>query len=573
MFLDKLTIKMRIIASFSIFLMLFMIFGMWNVEAFKSIAQENKEMEEKHIPFLLTSTETSKQMYKLHTTLQEIARPSMGITTLNLEEEVRQASSKIEENLALLESFTEEMHTDEMRTLYTNYVTNWKHYEEVSEKVVGEAKEKNWDVAQDEQFKSVAFFDQASLHMETIQTTIQNEMKEQANDTVNKSELAMISSVLFGVVAIALAIGLSFITQRYIRQPIMVISSYVEHIANGDLSKGTLEIKGKDELGHLAKGVTIMKDAIHSIFSNIKTHHSHTTVTADQLYEQMQHALDGMEKVAASMDEMAIKSQEQVSEISNSATLLHNVKDVVEGVSHVATEMQQLSDEVKGATASGLRDMDVMQENTDKMEQSMGQSVEAMSTLDEQMNQIDKIIQTIESMASQTNLLALNAQVEAARAGEYGKGFGVVADEVRQLADQSKIATKEINGMIQSIKQQKDHVSANMEKTKQHTIENRTNMERTYKQFKAIDQMATNVSTQNITIAMQMKEVSEKVKEVMEFSRKVKGTADHHASHAQTIAAITQEMQAIVGEVHAGVKDVTDSSQQLQQQMDRYQLT
>ncbi|WP_163538804.1 methyl-accepting chemotaxis protein [Gracilibacillus sp. YIM 98692] len=570
--IDKLTLKARLLISFFLFLLLFFVSMIWNYYNASVIADTNRTVDEEYIPIMFKMTQSYQHLYQMNNKIQEISRTTMSVSVQNMADEIETSESTISQDLEAIENYVQSNQQSDMMGTYQAFIEAWENYQAIAGNVVGAAQGKQLDVAQDELYKSIAFFDRASGEMETLQEQLQQSITNYTKASVFRSEQSMQSNIIMGVIAVIAAILLSLVTQKYIRKPIVVMSSHVSEIADGHLAIEPLSVQTKDELGRLTESVNHMKDSIRSIFLEV-TQHSHTTTkTAEQLTNQMNETLKGVDEVAQSISDIAAQSQTQLTDLEISTQHLREVDLVVKDVFQHTKELQSTGEDANHRATQGMHDMKEMQEQTNEMEKSMYHSVTQINKLDQQMEQIDQVVQSIQQIASQTNLLALNAQVEAARAGESGKGFAVVADEVRQLADQSKQATEEVNDMIEQIKGQKNMAVDQMNATKDQAIEAKQYIDCSSQHFHYMDQATTNIAEHHQSMVKLIQTVHRRIQEVSEYSKQIQQSASHHVTNAESVAAVSQQMNAAVEEVNQGLEVVTSSSKQLNHQISQYKI-
>ena len=312
----------------------------------------------------------------------------------------------------------------------------------------------------------------------------------------------------------------------------------------GEVSRGNLSVKvegkGRDEIGQLAASVNKMLGDMNTTLAKVITTSINVASSANQLFATSERVAVGAEEVASQAGSVATASEEMA---TTSTEIAHNC-------SMAAESSQRATDSAINGTSIVRETVSVMNMIADKVMNS----AKTVESLGGRSDQIGEIIGTIEDIADQTNLLALNAAIEAARAGEQGRGFAVVADEVRALAERTTRATKEISQMIKVIQSEtKGAVSAMEEGVKE--VQNGTAkaarsgnaLQDILDQINAVtlqvNQMATAAEQQTATTS----EISSNIQQITEVIQGTAKGADESAHAANQLAKMAEELQDLVG--------------------------
>ncbi|MDP5190464.1 methyl-accepting chemotaxis protein [Rheinheimera baltica] len=251
--------------------------------------------------------------------------------------------------------------------------------------------------------------------------------------TYSSAKLAVIVLI---VIAVVIALLIATVIARSISQPLSQAVMSAQYIADGDLTQ-PLTTEGNDELTQLSTALVQMQKKLRDAISHISSSSSQLASAAEQLN--------------VVTDESAKALQLQNDEVQQAATAITEMSSAVDEVAGTALKTSEASSQSASLAKDGTQKVSQTSKVIEKMNADVRQSTGVINTLADKVSSINQVLEVIRSVAEQTNLLALNAAIEAARAGEAGRGFAVVADEVRSLAHRTQTSTGEIEQMIQQV--------------------------------------------------------------------------------------------------------------------------
>ncbi|KAB0666291.1 methyl-accepting chemotaxis protein [Oryzomonas japonica] len=362
---------------------------------------------------------------------------------------------------------------------------------------------------------------------------------QEGYDSAKETSITLfLTSVLFFFVLL----GTIFLFLRAaIIKHILAFSKKVDELSSGagDLTT-VIQVSSDDEIGHLAVGINKLISKIHDIMSQIAQNAVALSSSADQLLSTSQKMTAGIDDAVSQTDTVATASEEMAATSSNIAT----------NCTAAAEESDKANDSATAGAEVVSRTIDVMARIADKVRES----ATTIESLGSRSDQIGEIVGTIEDIADQTNLLALNAAIEAARAGEQGRGFAVVADEVRALAERTTKATHEIGKMIKAIQNETKSAVATMEEgvkeVEAGTEEAASSGEAIFEIIEQIRAVVTQVNQIATAAEQQTATTSEISCNIQRVTTVVQGAADgaqETATAANQLADLAHDLKRLVG--------------------------
>ncbi|XXM74270.1 methyl-accepting chemotaxis protein [Lysinibacillus sphaericus] len=390
------------------------------------------------------------------------------------------------------------------------------------------------------------------------------------NQQVTISKIATISLSVF---AVLLAVFFGFVLSKNIKTNVNKISRSILEIANagGDLTK-RIKVKSKDELAGLASDTNQLIEGISVLVRQVSEMAENVSASSQQLLASAEETSRTITSIAETSSEIAAGTDQTTLKMSNSFEKMNSLEEAARFLFDQAELVKQTANDMRSVAEKGGNSVQASSTKMQNIEETMANTSQTVEALGKRSSQITTIIGTITEIAEQTNLLALNAAIEAARAGEHGRGFAVVADEVRKLAEQSQKAAKGVTEIVHSIQEEVDEIiKQNSEGVKEVIagveITNETNaslediLNQTNKTTVVVNEMVDHIqATLNLS------------QEVANSFAQVNEIAAATASNTESTAAASEQGSAAMQEVTASASELSQQADQLKELVSSFKI-
>lgn len=379
--------------------------------------------------------------------------------------------------------------------------------------------------------------------------------------------------ILTLIVAIALSVSCALVSLP-IKKFVGKYNEEIMRIKEGDFS-ALFELdkyssnKVFSKITSAIRGVLYeFKELIESSFVMIKLIFTST----EQVDEVTNQSVSAMEEISKTLQDIAVGATEQAAQGQNCEALMETLSHEIEIAYSNCNSMMNETQKINRLSDEGSRSLNTLHKRTKETEESTQEIIKAVNTLMDKIKDIAIFVDSIENIASQTNLLALNAAIEAARAGDAGRGFGVVAEEIRKLADESRSATDEIKNLVQGIHEQSEGAIDVMETMNKATNEEAEAVDETAKAFKDINAgihfIVEKIDHTNESIS----KVNCDKEGVISAIRHISGVAQSTAAYTEEVASTAEDQVSTMERLKDSTQELKDQVSQLGHKVSKYKI-
>ncbi|MCB2290157.1 methyl-accepting chemotaxis protein [Clostridium sp. CS001] len=362
-------------------------------------------------------------------------------------------------------------------------------------------------------------------------------------------------SIIVGIFILIIAIIIGTILGRRIAKPIESIKNTVEKIGNGDLTV-EYSVTSKDEIGRLATVSNETTKKLRELVRKIKSMSGSLHNLSQEVSNGGDRVSESSEEIAASVSSVSQEGIKQTEALDYAVKLLEDFSSDLNNVNIKLVKLAEGGEYIKKDINKGSERIKSLSNTIEGMQNSFDIVRNKVGNLDETISKINSIVYVINSVASQTNLLALNASIEAARAGEAGRGFSVVADEIRKLAEEVLTSSKNITELVNRVMQETQDVSGTTEIAAKSVEEIKEDVEVVITSFKDVIDKVNN-------IPKEINVVHEVLQGTMEGRDKILLTVESIAVNSQEISSTSEEATAATEEQAAITNEMAVTARKL----------
>ena len=372
-------------------------------------------------------------------------------------------------------------------------------------------------------------------------------------------------------ISILLATVTAFYIARGIAGPLQKVVESVDMIADGDLSH-TLAVEGVLEVNQLVMGVNHMTDSLRKIIIHTASVAESVAASAEELTAAATEVGRASEAVAHTIQDVAHSATVQTKLSNESTSIILDMNKCIIDTVKAAGDVADVSAESEQSAENGITQVDHAVNLMNRIQDDVSDTGKMIDILGQKSRQIGQIVEVITNIAGQTNLLALNAAIEAARAGEQGRGFAVVADEVRKLAEQSQTAAQEIAEIIGAIQRETVQTVQAMDKSSKEVMEGVRVVTDSKVAFEGIYSDVQKMRGKVEAIVVLVDKQQSGSVQVEQAINSIADSARMNSNSSQEVAAASEEQNASVQEIVTAVSSLAAMASQLQEVVSKFRV-
>ncbi|MDK1288313.1 methyl-accepting chemotaxis protein [Pseudoalteromonas umbrosa] len=493
-----------------------------NFAAFKSTQQELLLLEQKIYKTVQLSTINSVLIKRA----DELFSQSVSFADKDVLAQASQTVAELTDNIAQLADLD-----DNNRAMLNEQLVVIDQYRKLSEKLADGMITNTIDFSQLPTLakQKANLFEQTDADLTNYRELVGQYFKETIEKANQSGNDGLWMSVQAGLVLSILLLVVALSVARNISSTANALRASLRELADG---KGNLNqrltVIGKDELGRTAFNFNKFMDTL--------------TESIKGVMAVSQPLLDTSKKLVHSTENVRTLTDEQASQASQTQQSINELIQSITSISEAASAANTAAQETEVEAQNGLKAVSDNIANSKDLNLQIGEAADAVNDLAKGTDSVSSILDVISSIAEQTNLLALNAAIEAARAGEQGRGFAVVADEVRTLASRTGDATTEIRTLLDSLQNAAD---------------------RSVKMMTQANDQASSNETRSLNAGQALEEIQSKIANITMMNNQIASAAEQQSSVANIVAETIERMNISQQQVHASFSDLDEVSHQL----------
>ncbi|MCU4675778.1 methyl-accepting chemotaxis protein [Catenovulum sp. 2E275] len=522
--LRNINLKTRLLSAFGLVILLLIISSLFSLSSMKKIREHADIIETNLLPAISSLGHLNSSVLEIRIlTFRVLTAKNNASLRTDLEE-----ITKVKKQAAIYLS-------DYEKTIYLEAEAQaFKEFQQAKNNYLNNQNQILELIQQGQTNQTEKYIPQMNKAADTMNSVLKEIIKIN-QEAVNEARALSISAyensfwavILIASLAIILAWIIALLISSSINKPLLLALTSAEHIAKGDLTQ-QITVDGDDEITRLLNALKAMRG------------HLHTTIT--QIAHSSDQLASAAEELSSVTDDSSKNLQLQNDEIQQAATAITQMSSAVDEVADTAQKTSSSSSETKRLAGEGQQKVKETTQVIELMSQDMAQSTQVINQLAENVASIGQVLDVIRAVAEQTNLLALNAAIEAARAGEAGRGFAVVADEVRSLAHRTQVSTGEIENMVRLVQESAQEAVRTMQDSNSKTERAQTVAKAASDALNQITEQINLISDSNHLIATAAEEQSNVSREIDANIVKISDLAAQNAAGANQTSASTSEL-------------------------------